>query len=98
MRHGYFANISYMDAQVGKVLKALDDNKLTDRTIVVFVADHGYHIGEFGLLGEDLRASKFDARVPLIVSAAGMKTAGKSTTDVAELLDLFPTLTGVGEA
>jgi iduronate 2-sulfatase len=92
MRHGYFANISYMDEQVGKVLKALDDNKLRDRTIVVFVADHGYNIGEFGLWGKT-SCFENDAHVPLIISAPGMKTAGKSTTDMAELLDLFPTLT-----
>jgi iduronate 2-sulfatase len=92
MRHGYFANISYMDTQVGKVLKALNDNKLTDRTIIVFIADHGYHIGEFGLWGKT-SCFELDDRVPLIVSAPGMKTAGKSTSDMVELLDLFPTLT-----
>ena len=91
MRHGYFANITYMDAQVGKVLKALDDNGLRDNTVVVFVADHGYHLGEFGLWGKT-SCIELDARVPLIVSAPGMKTAGKSTSDVAELGDLFPTL------
>jgi iduronate 2-sulfatase len=92
MRHGYFANISYMDAQVGKVLKALDEHKLTDRTVVVFVSDHGYHIGEFGLWAKT-SCFELDARVPLIVAAPGVKDAGRGTPMVVELIDLFPTLT-----
>ncbi len=92
MRHGYFANISYMDAQVGKVLKALDDHKLTERTVIVFVSDHGYHIGEHTQWGKT-SCFEFDARVPLIVSAPSMKTAGKTTPALVELVDLFPTLT-----
>ncbi|MBN9119219.1 MAG: sulfatase [Planctomycetes bacterium] len=92
MRHGYFANISFMDAQVGKVLKALDAHKLTDRTVVVFVSDHGYHIGEFDLWGKT-SCFELDARVPLIISTPGAKAAGKGTAAFAELVDLFPTLT-----
>lgn len=68
MRHGYFANISYMDAQLGKVLDALEASGVADRTIVTFVADHGYHIGEHTLWG---KTSNFelDARVPFFISA-----------------------------
>jgi iduronate 2-sulfatase len=92
MRHGYFANVSYMDAQLGKVLKALDDNKLTDRTVIVFVADHGYHLGEFGQWGKT-SCFEFDARVPLVIAAPGVKEPGRGTPAPTELLDLFPTLT-----
>ncbi len=91
MRHGYFANISYMDAQLGKVLDALDASGLADRTVITFVADHGYQIGEHTLWG---KTSNFelDARVPFFVRAPGMKAAGRRTTSPTELLDLFPTL------
>lgn len=92
MRHGYLANISYMDAQVGKVLKALDDHKLRDRTVIVFISDHGYHLGEFTLWAKT-SCFEYDARVPLIIATPDMKSAGKATPAVTELLDLFPTLT-----
>jgi iduronate 2-sulfatase len=90
-RHGYFANISYMDAQLGKVLDALDREGLTKNTIITFVGDHGYHIGEHTLWG---KTSNFelDARVPMFISTPGMKTSGQRTAALAELVDLFPTL------
>jgi iduronate 2-sulfatase len=95
MRHGYYANISYMDAQVGKVLKALDDNKLTGNTVVVFLSDHGYHIGEFGLWGKT-SCFDFDARVPLIVAGPnGKVTSGTVARGFIELIDVFPTLCSV---
>ena len=91
IRHGYFANIAFLDAQVGKVLSALDRLDLTRRTIVVFAGDHGYHVGEHGLWA---KTSNFelDARVPLLISVPGSKTAGQKTQSLVELLDLFPTL------
>ena len=91
IRHGYLANISYLDAQVGKVLGELDRLGLADRTIVVFWSDHGYHLGEQALWA---KTSNFelDARVPLIVAAPGLR-GGVRTKALAELLDLYPTLT-----
>lgn len=87
----YYASISFMDAQVGRVMKALDDNGLADNTIIVFTSDHGYHMGEHGLWQKQ---SLFEgsARVPLLIVAPG--TAGKGTvvkTPVSHL-DLYPTL------
>lgn len=91
MRHGYLANITYMDAQIGKVLDALDRLKLADNTVVVFWSDHGYHLGEQTLFA---KTSNFelDARVPFIVATPQMKTAGQKTDSLAELMDVYPTL------
>ncbi|MEY3958503.1 MAG: hypothetical protein RJA37_1106 [Verrucomicrobiota bacterium] len=90
MRHGYFANISYLDAQVGKVLDALDRSGVAERTAVVFVSDHGYHLGERSLWGKTSNF-EFDTRVPLKISLPG-QTRGAATGSFAELIDLYPTL------
>jgi iduronate 2-sulfatase len=91
IRHGYFANIAYMDAQLGKVLDALGKHGLVERTLIVFAGDHGYHIGEQGLWA---KTSNFelDAHVPLLVAVPGSKQAGQRSAALVELLDLFPTL------
>lgn len=94
MRHGYFAGVSYMDAQVGKVLAALRENGLEENTLVVFWGDHGYHLGEHGLWA---KTSNFelDARVPLLVAPVSPKRPGARTDALVEMLDLFPTLAGL---
>lgn len=91
MRHGYFANISYLDAQLGKVLDALEKSGLASNTIITFAGDHGYHIGEHEQWGKTSNF-EYDAHVPLLISAPGCTEAGKKTRSLAELLDLFPTL------
>ena len=52
-RHGYYASISFMDAQIGEILDALDDSGKADQTIVVFTSDHGFHIGEHAQWGKN---------------------------------------------
>ena len=91
MRHGYFANISFLDAQLGKVLDALEANGLADKTIITFAGDHGYHLGEHGLWGKTSNF-EYDARVPLFISVPGQRNHGRQTAALGELVDLFPTL------
>lgn len=91
MRHGYFANISYLDAQLGKVLDALDRSGVADRTLIVFLGDHGYHLGEHTLWGKTSNF-EYDAGTPLLIAPPGNAQAGRRTRSLAELVDLFPTL------
>ncbi|MEP3479404.1 MAG: sulfatase-like hydrolase/transferase [Fuerstiella sp.] len=89
--HGYHACVSYVDAQIGLLLDALDDEGLRDNTIVVLWSDHGWKLGEYRGWGK-MTNYEIDARVPLIISAPGMNSAGQQTDALAELLDLYPTL------
>ncbi|MBL9123321.1 MAG: sulfatase [Planctomycetaceae bacterium] len=88
---GYYAAISFLDAQVGRVLKALDDQQLSEKTIVVFLSDHGYHLGEHRLW-QKLSLFEPSARVPLLIAAPGMPGNGRHCPRVVELLDVYPTL------
>jgi uncharacterized sulfatase len=87
----YYASISFVDAQIGRLLDALEKLGLNKNTIVVFWSDHGYHLGEHGLW---FKQSCFEesAKVPMIISMPGLKNAGQHCRKTVELVDIYPTL------
>jgi iduronate 2-sulfatase len=87
----YYASISFLDANVGRLLEALDRLRLADNTIVVFISDHGYHLGD---KGQWMKQTLFErsARAPLMVAGPGVSAEGRSTSRVVEFLDVYPTL------
>ena len=91
---GYYASVAYMDAQVGKVISALDESGLRDKTIIIFTSDHGFHLGEHDFWA---KVSLLDesSQVPLIISVPGKKPA--VCHSLTELLDLYPTISSLCE-
>ncbi|GGF26635.1 sulfatase [Echinicola rosea] len=86
---GYYASVSYMDAQIGKVLKTLKDEGLEDNTIVIFTSDHGFHLGEHEFWMK-VSLHEESARVPLIIKVPGKDPA--VCRSFTELIDLYPTV------
>jgi len=88
--HGYHAAISYMDAQVGKVLDALDASPLKDNTVIVLWGDHGWHLGDHGMWSKHTNYEQA-TRIPLLVKVAG-QTKGGASGAMVETVDIYPTL------
>ena len=90
--HAYYASVSYVDAQVGRVLAELDRLGLREKTIVVLWGDHGYQLGEHGTWTKRTNW-EIATRAPLIISVPGQKAVGTSTEALVEFVDIYPTLT-----
>ena len=88
--HGYYACVSYVDAQIGKIMKTLDDLDLRKNTIIVLWGDHGWHLGEHNFWGKH-NVMHLSTRSPLIVTASGFKS-GEACDRLVEFVDLYPTL------
>ena len=89
--HGYYACVSYVDAQVGMMLKALEDAGVRDNTVVIVWGDHGWHLGDMGIWG---KATNYEiaTRVPMVIWTPDMKARGATTEALVELVDIYPTL------
>lgn len=89
--HGYYACISYVDAQIGAVIGELETLGIRDNTVIVVWGDHGWHLGEMGIWG---KATNYEiaTRVPLVVWTPSMKERGRPSSALVELVDIYPTL------
>jgi uncharacterized sulfatase len=87
----YYASISFLDANVGRLLDALDRLGLAENTVVVFISDHGYLLGERGQWMKQMLFER-SARAPLIVAGAGVGAKGQASRRIVEFLDVYPTL------
>ncbi|WP_109833177.1 sulfatase [Reichenbachiella versicolor] len=93
LKHAYLSSVSYVDAQIGRMLEAIEEAGIRDNTIIILWSDHGWHLGDMGIWG---KATNYEisTRVPLILSAPGMKSSlkGFKTDALVELVDMYPTL------
>lgn len=89
LKHGYLACVSYIDAQINRIVKTLDKLNLKEKTIIVIWGDHGYKLGEYGRWSKHSNLD-IDTRVPLIISAP--KQRRKKESKIVELIDIYPTL------
>ncbi len=91
IKEAYYATISFVDAQVGRILDQLEYYGLDKNTVVVFTSDHGYHMGEHGHWQKQTLFEN-STRIPLIISAPNSEKKGVKTMSPVELIDLYPTL------
>ena len=89
--HGYYASTAYVDAQIGKVIRALDKLKLNENTIVVLWGDHGFHLGDLSIWTKHTNYEQAN-RIPILIIAPGVAKPDTSTKQLAESVDIYPTL------
>lgn len=91
LRHGYFAAVSYVDAQIGKVLAALDDLNLSRNTVVAIWGDHGWHLNDHAMWGK-VTSYEWATRSAFMIRTPRMRKSGQAANGIVESLDLYPTL------
>lgn len=89
--HGYYASVSYMDAQLNKIIDELERLKILDNTIIVLWGDHGWHLGDHAIWSKHTNYEEAN-RIPLIIVAPGVGQPGTSTNQLTETVDIYPTL------
>ncbi|TMU57331.1 sulfatase [Flagellimonas algicola] len=94
LKHAYLASVSYVDAQIGKMISALEETGVRDNTIIILWSDHGWHLGDMGVWG---KATNYEiaTRVPMMIWTPDMpkSSRGIKTNALVELIDMYPTLT-----
>ncbi len=91
LRHGYYACVSYTDAQIGRLIDALDKEGLTENTIIVLWGDHGWQLGDHGLWHKHTNF-ELATHAPLLMSIPHQKSAGQKCNATVEFVDIYPTL------
>ncbi|WP_281612944.1 sulfatase [Flammeovirga sp. SubArs3] len=91
LRHGYFACVSFIDAQIGKLYKKLEELDVLNNTTIVLIGDHGWHLGDQGMWG---KTTNFEnaTRIPMIIMDPNLKKTGVKTKALVEAVDIYPTL------
>jgi iduronate 2-sulfatase len=91
LRHGYYASVSFIDAQVGKLMDTIDELGFRENTVIVLWSDHGFHLGEQSIWGKSTNF-ELDAHSPMMISVPGMTQPGAVTGAFVESLDIYPTI------
>ncbi len=91
LRRAYYSSVSYMDSLIGQLLDKLEELGITNRTIISFLGDHGYQLGEHG---EWLKQTNFElaTRIPMMIHVPGKTDTGMTTDKLVEAVDLYPTI------
>ena len=91
LRHGYFASVSFIDAQVGRLIDGLNELGLAENTIIVLWSDHGYKLGDYNAWTK-MTNYEIDTRIPMIVADPRADANGERRAQLVETIDLYPTL------
>jgi len=91
LKHGYYASVSYIDAQIGRLLEGLKENGLDENTIVILWGDHGWKLGEHGMWCKHTQF-ELDNHVPMLIKVPGQQIKGVKTEALVEFVDIYPSL------